>query len=696
MLNKFSLDYLTFQLQKKDDVSSERKESVPENLILPNLPLVDKVTPESEVNSGPPSDSPDMTEAKARLHFHLEDLLSSSDSELSAIEEETIEELLEYDKGSNSRPSSNAHKILAVESPMVKQPTDDMNFEIEKSSKNEKLSENLEKTFSVHSENDKSKSYSLGDGNLRKLSDRVSEKSSGLTSKDSLTFSSDDVIDLLDKDIMGNVPDLPRDDDKESVAECEVEKKPTVSSDDKEKEPSIPVTDLADLSCDDDVGRFDAGEKQMREITLHSKSADASVKNGEEHIAVGSDDLPAKQTPVASKGQNNIDALQLSRKLTEEVASADGVQFVEAEVSFEASETESQTATDRVVNKTVEDNVLENVVADNRGGVPKQRVSSDVVDRDVSNVKAQSGPSEANSMGQSISLNLKSVAQYDITCDDHEDFDNDKQVNASQSAVHEKHSLNNAESSEDSEFGSSAEYNPYFAPPTIEKTLEQEKMGLGDDESSENVEHDIESTLGEQPAIENRSRTEHSDVTGIKSIEEAQESNGGHTRNNASIDENERTIEDTRSKHVDEETKPNSVRVFIALFTYDPITMSPNTEDVEEELTFTEGDLIKIFGECDEDGFYYGELRDRYGFVPSNMVQEVNLGNFGNSFNIPPPEEECMIDTEESISADLQQGSNITFQFVSLLKLFDESLHFSILECQGILSCTLSQMRQIL
>jgi len=510
----------------------------------------------------------------------------------------------------------------------------------------------------------------LGDSSLKKSSDRVSEKSSGQASKDSLTFSSDDVIDLLDKDIMGNVPDLPRDDDKELVAEREEKKKPDVSSDGKRKEPNIPVTDLADLSCDDDVGGFDAGEEQIREMPLQSKPTDASVKGGEEHIAVGSDDLPAKQTPVASKGQNKIDALQLSRKLAEEVSSANGVQFVEAEVSFEAIETESQTTTNKVVSTAVEDNALGNAVVDNRG-VPKRRDSSDVVDRDVSNINAQPEPIEASSMGQSISLNLQSVAHYDISIGDDEEVDNDKEVHTSQSAVHDKHSLNSPESPEDSELGSSAEYNPYFAPPSIEKILEQEKMGLGDDESSENVEHDIASTLGEQPAIENGSRTEHSDVTGIMSIEETRESNGDQTRNNASIDKSERTIEDTRSKHVDEETKPNSVRVFVALFTYDPVTMSPNTEDVEEELAFTEGDLIKIFGECDEDGFYYGELGDKCGFVPSNMVQEVNLGNFGNSFNIPPPEEECMVDTEESISSDRQQGS-VTYSQANSVTLVQE------------------------
>jgi len=36
------------------------------------------------------------------------------------------------------------------------------------------------------------------------------------------------------------------------------------------------------------------------------------------------------------------------------------------------------------------------------------------------------------------------------------------------------------------------------------------------------------------------------------------------------------------------------VHVFIALFDYDPATMSPNPDAVESELPFTEGDLIKV------------------------------------------------------------------------------------------------------
>lgn len=50
-------------------------------------------------------------------------------------------------------------------------------------------------------------------------------------------------------------------------------------------------------------------------------------------------------------------------------------------------------------------------------------------------------------------------------------------------------------------------------------------------------------------------------------------------------------------------------RWFVALFDYDPATMSPNPDACDEELPFSEGDTIKIWGDKDADGFYWGECR---------------------------------------------------------------------------------------
>ncbi|EPQ02785.1 Peripheral-type benzodiazepine receptor-associated protein 1 [Myotis brandtii] len=65
------------------------------------------------------------------------------------------------------------------------------------------------------------------------------------------------------------------------------------------------------------------------------------------------------------------------------------------------------------------------------------------------------------------------------------------------------------------------------------------------------------------------------------------------------------------------------VRVFVALFDYDPVSMSPNPDAGEEELPFREGQILKVFGDKDADGFYRGEGGGRRGYIPCNMVAEV-------------------------------------------------------------------------
>lgn len=74
-------------------------------------------------------------------------------------------------------------------------------------------------------------------------------------------------------------------------------------------------------------------------------------------------------------------------------------------------------------------------------------------------------------------------------------------------------------------------------------------------------------------------------------------------------------------------------RVFVALFDYDPPTMSPNPDACDEELGFREGQLIKVYGDKDTDGFYWGEAGARSGYVPCNMVSEVQVIIFFLSYN---------------------------------------------------------------
>ncbi|XP_078524140.1 RIMS-binding protein 2 [Lissotriton helveticus] len=72
-------------------------------------------------------------------------------------------------------------------------------------------------------------------------------------------------------------------------------------------------------------------------------------------------------------------------------------------------------------------------------------------------------------------------------------------------------------------------------------------------------------------------------------------------------------------------TTEESVRIFVALFDYDPRTMSPNPDAAEEELGFKGGQIIKIYGDKDSDGFYRGETCGRVGFIPCNMVSEIQV-----------------------------------------------------------------------
>ncbi|XP_046144124.1 uncharacterized protein LOC114870940 isoform X1 [Osmia bicornis bicornis] len=68
-------------------------------------------------------------------------------------------------------------------------------------------------------------------------------------------------------------------------------------------------------------------------------------------------------------------------------------------------------------------------------------------------------------------------------------------------------------------------------------------------------------------------------------------------------------------------------RWFVAIYDYDPKTMSPNPDACEEELPFSKGDTIKVYGEKDADGFYWGECHGRRGYVPHNMVEEIKDQN---------------------------------------------------------------------
>ncbi|XP_059397703.1 RIMS-binding protein 2 isoform X7 [Carassius carassius] len=75
--------------------------------------------------------------------------------------------------------------------------------------------------------------------------------------------------------------------------------------------------------------------------------------------------------------------------------------------------------------------------------------------------------------------------------------------------------------------------------------------------------------------------------------------------------------------YYDESEQEDLFRIFVALFDYDPLSMSPNPDAADEELPFKEGHIIKVYGDKDNDGFYRGEIRGRSGLIPCNMVSEI-------------------------------------------------------------------------
>ena len=131
--------------------------------------------------------------------------------------------------------------------------------------------------------------------------------------------------------------------------------------------------------------------------------------------------------------------------------------------------------------------------------------------------------------------------------------------------------------------------------------------------------------------------------------------------------------------------------LFVALYSYDPRLMSPNTDSYEEELTFSEGQLIKVhkyslpgvviskmclrlakvFGDKDEDGFYYGETHlGTRGYVPCNMVSQVEVESMqmlldlherGHLPSASPDEDEQSTSDGKSVTKPLEKSKNHVF-----------------------------------
>ncbi|KAK4878821.1 hypothetical protein RN001_011327 [Aquatica leii] len=148
----------------------------------------------------------------------------------------------------------------------------------------------------------------------------------------------------------------------------------------------------------------------------------------------------------------------------------------------------------------------------------------------------------------------------------------------------------------------------------------------------------------------------------------------------------QQTITGTRSGVVNTQLPANTAptaqkraRWFVALFDYDPATMSPNPDACEEELPFSEGDSIKVWGDKDADGFYWGECRGRRGYVPHNMVMEVESGGqnrdrWGDIYaNMPVKRMVALYDYDpQELSPNVDAEVELSFTTGQIINVFGE------------------------
>ncbi|OXB71367.1 UNVERIFIED_CONTAM: hypothetical protein H355_011744 [Colinus virginianus] len=92
-------------------------------------------------------------------------------------------------------------------------------------------------------------------------------------------------------------------------------------------------------------------------------------------------------------------------------------------------------------------------------------------------------------------------------------------------------------------------------------------------------------------------------------------------------------------------------RSMVAVFDYNPKESSPNA-DAEAELAFSAGDIITVFGSMDDDGFYYGELNQQRGLVPSNFLEAVTSDDNMVEELHSKDKDALLLSTESQLNAD--------------------------------------------
>eukprot|EP00794_Sanderia_malayensis_P014162 gene14162-15641_t len=641
--------------------SEAGSEATTESLKLPEIPHPDCNYNDHDEEEDDPEDDEEVETDQPVVRINFDDLLLS-DSELSAIEEETVEDLLEYDH-EEDRSISPGHTFSLEKDPEM-HPEDNKTFSLDSGGDDKERN-----TFEIE----------------RAPAEKLDRKYSMPSSKDTLTFSSDDIIDILDTDVVGDVPDLPRDDDKATRPVRDINADKYKKRDLVEE---IPDENKPSGSVKNRPGDKASGFSELKGEQFNAKST------ANEHVpkVVENSELPpAIRAPVQAKDHapvnNNFGTLigptatvdnrvDEGNKLLKDKKTADNVLChagidSNEELNSSAIVEPGEDGEDGFGSLGVEagsvtvefkDISAPNSTADNnttRAGAFKTDVDSSAdegrdsmgqaIEREAMPTRSVHDLYSFHAAGASFDESTLDSEEPDNVsgCADNDELDlngeNDLNLNVSVDQVVDSVSNRDA-----------ASQNHTGAPqaPQSDRLVENTKAKL---------KINAPLTTSKPGGIESTTTT----AVVSRPIDETKRHAAipNNTDNENTSHVNGNSNENTRTNHVLVDESLNgavndnggnlndNVRVFIALFSYDPYTMSPNSDGLDEELAFVEGDLIRIVGDVDGDGFYYGELNDKHGYVPSNMVQEVSLHTLGQSLNIPPPPEQGEEDSEGADSA---------------------------------------------
>ena len=607
---------------------------ISENLILPQVPVSKLKEHDPKYDNDPQATAqylyPPNEQPPANYPI-------SDESDLSAIEEETAEDLDEYHKdkleAEDSHPNIPALTVTEF-APLQRASESDENA-----------------TFTVSSIDANKRIYAKDDSINQNKESNSKTFTVSKSSKESLSFGSDDVIDLLDKDIEKDIveqlPEFPHDSE---------------SSKNKGLLNSKPTKTVAPVKTVE-------SETPANVAPVKDNSQSKPSAGHLENIQHG--DIEKSNSNTSTKSLNNLFE---SIPNTQKKSTSDEFFVNFDDMNFETRTNEAEPFKDAFpadfVNKTPDtantgNETLINTIhiAGSDGKKSETRSDADSIES-----QRQSSNSVNLKLNQSESVDIYSVndegdldneqKQDEVEDDDDSDYEPFQMPTTSMTDLYKLHAV---DSFDDSVLN--------FETEDFIKDKRLDDISLNIEEKDKYPEIDVHElntvfkSNNNTPAnaVNNETQNASADLN-VEPVTSHMESEVNSNSNNNSIQNKGIAV----GSHVDLEASADlvpNVRIFIALFTYDPAIMSPNPDGVDEELAFTEGDFIKIYGDVDEDGFYFGEAHDKKGFIPGNMVQEVKLDYLGNgsdpnapptfsSFKIPPPPPADEEVSEESITQE--------------------------------------------